>query len=253
MPEDIRSFDRWVREGKWPHVQCPVCRVGTLSPETLTAVASELTSRYFNHSSDPEDLKGTFSGLLRCSFDRCRETVTVAGDYAVDADADDDGSTSYFDHFRLRFASPTLDVIVPPKGTPDSVAVALKAADKLIWLDPSAAANRLRTAIEEMLSAYKVPRFKVQNHKRRRLSTQERITEFKKYEPTVGDALEAVKWIGNHGSHEDTLTVSDVLDGAEILAYALRLFYDRTDEEIERKVRAVNKRRGLPKKAATHS
>jgi hypothetical protein len=192
---------------------------------------------------------GNFTGILRCSFVRCKETIAVAGDYVVEPDVEDDGHTTEFDFFRLRYATPALDIIVPPKGTPDSVASAIKAADKLLWIDPSAAANRLRTAVEELLTVYGLWRFKIENHKQKRLTAQQRITEFKKYESAVGEALEAVKWIGNHGSHEDSLTVADVLDGAEILAYALRIFYDRTEEEIERRVKTVNKRRGLPKRA----
>lgn len=249
MAESIKALDGWVRQDHWPHVQCPVCRVGTLSPEKLEAVSSEKTSRTFRVTNNPVDLAGTFTGLLRCSFSRCNETVAIAGDYVVDPDVEEDGHTTEFDFFRLRFATPALDIIVPPKGTPDSVATAIKAADKLLWIDPSAAANRLRAAVEELLTVYGMPRFRVVNHKRKRLSTQERITEFKRDETTVGEALEAVKWIGNHGSHEDTLTVGDVLEGAEILAYALRIFYDRADEEIERKVKAVNRRRGLPRKS----
>jgi uncharacterized protein DUF4145 len=60
-----------------------------------------------------------------------------------------------------------------------------------------------------------MPRFRNSNGKRRRLSTHERITEFRKSEGAA-DSLEAVKWIGNQGSHESALSATDVLDGAEL-------------------------------------
>jgi hypothetical protein len=65
----------------------------------------------------------------------------------------------------------------------------------------------------------------------------------------VADALEAVKWIGNGGSHDDKLTATDVLDGAEILELAVKALYDRTEAELMSKVRSINKRRGLPQKS----
>ncbi|HSR85739.1 MAG TPA: DUF4145 domain-containing protein, partial [Streptosporangiaceae bacterium] len=63
----------------------------------------------------------------------------------------------------------------------------------------------------------------------------------------AADALEAVKWIGNQGSHEAGLTATDVLDGADLLSHALKMLYDRSEDELERRIRAVNRRRGLPR------
>jgi len=59
--------------------------------------------------------------------------------------------------------------------------------------------------------------------------------------------LEAVKWIGNQGSHEAGLTAADVLDGADLLSHALKTLYDRSGDEMGRRIRAVNRRRGLPR------
>ena len=107
------------------------------------------------------------------------------------------------------------------------------AASALLWVDPGAAANRLRFAIEELLTAEGMRRFVNRDHKRVRLSTHMRIQEFKKYAGSAGDALEAVKWIGNSGSHDDELTATDVLDGVDLLRHALRSLYDKEDERVE--------------------
>ena len=98
------------------------------------------------------------------------------------------------------------------------------------------------------LTAYGMPRFRNSNGKRRRIPTDLRIKEFSQYEGMVADTLEAVKWIGNQGSHESGLSVTDVLDGAELMSFALRQLYDKSEEQIHRQVRAVNRRRGLPSK-----
>jgi hypothetical protein len=248
MGQDLRLLAGWVREGRWPLVSCPVCGSGVLQPISLEGLASTRSSRSYNHTDNPMDLSGGFHGVLKCNVEECSETVLVAGDYDVDMDVDVDGYAKERDFFRLRYTRPALRIIVPPQGTPDAVVEAIEAASAIVWADPSSAANRLRVAVEEFLTAYGMKRFVNKNGKRQRLTTHARITEFKPYEPGVGETLEAVKWIGNSGSHDSDLTVEDVLDGAEILAFALRLMYDNSDELMRRKVTVINKSQGLPNK-----
>lgn len=248
MAEDLRHLDHWVRKDRWPHVACPACLAGHLALDTIKPVASERSARSYDRSGNPGDLSGIFHGLLRCAIPTCREAVAIVGDYCVDPDADDDGWTSMFDFFRLRFATPALKIILPPPMTPEPAIKAIESAAAVVWADPNAAANRLRVAIDELLTAYGMPRFRNSNGKRRRIPTDIRIKEFKQYEGGVADTLEAVKWIGNQGSHESRLSTTDVLDGADLLSFALKQLYDRSEDEIGRRVRAVNKRRGLPSK-----
>lgn len=248
MAEDIRHLDRWVRKDRWPHVACPACLAGHLALEVIEPVASERSLRVFNRWGNPVDLSGTFHGVLRCAIPTCRETVAIVGDYCVDPDVEEDGRTSEHDFFRLRYATPALKILLPPAGAPEPVIKAIDSAAAVVWADANAAANRLRVAIDELLTAYGMPRFRNSGGKRRRIATDLRIKEFQRYEGGVADTLEAVKWIGNQGSHESALSATDVLDGADLLSFALKQLYDRSEEEIERRVRAVNKRRGLPAK-----
>lgn len=113
-------------------------------------------------------------------------------------------------------------------------------------LNPDAAANQLRQAVESLLTARGERRYTTTKAgKRKRLTTHERIESFRKREPQVSDVLEAVKWIGNAGSHDDALTVGQVAEGAGYLALALRLLYDRTEAALLASAQAVNKRRGV--------
>jgi len=66
--------------------------------------------------------------------------------------------------------------------------------------------------------------------------------------PEVADVLEAAKWIGNSGSHNNELSAADVLSGAGYLGLALRRLYDRSDAELLAQIRAVNNRRGPVRK-----
>jgi hypothetical protein len=61
----------------------------------------------------------------------------------------------------------------------------------------------------------------------------------------VIELLRAVKWIGNHGSHEEPdLTVDDVLETVELLAHALDLVYDDRGERLSVRAAAVNAQKG---------
>lgn len=53
----------------------------------------------------------------------------------------------------------------------------------------------------------------------------------------------------NAGSHPEALTAKDVLEGAVLLEYSLKLVYDTSEKEIARLAKRVNKRRGRPSKA----
>ena len=233
-----------------------MCLVGHLGVEAVKDVASAGSQRVYDVSGEPEDLSGTFHGVMKCVIPTCRESVVIAGDYRVDIagdyrvdfDPEDDGTSIYRQFFRLRFATPALKIILPPPDTPEPVVRAIESAAAVVWADANSAANRLRVAIDEVLTAYGMPRFRNSNGKRRRIPTDLRIKEFSQYEGMVADTLEAVKWIGNQGSHESGLSVTDVLDGAELMSFALRQLYDKSEEQIHRQVRAVNRRRGLPSK-----
>ena len=185
--------------------------------------------------------------------------MVVSGDYKVDDDPTLEGQWQgqYADFLRLRTSIPALTLMTPPAGTPTEVVEAIESASKVLWTDPNSAANRLRFAIKSLLTALgqrRYTRSKPNNGApatRRRLTTHARIAEYRKDHTEAGDALLAVKWIGNSGSHDSQLTVSNVLDGADMLAYALRLIYDKSDETMRRRIAEVNKRKGLPAKRPT--
>ena len=136
---------------------------------------------------------------------------------------------------------PALQIIVLPVNTPSAVAERVAEAATVLWADPSAAANRLRLAIEELLTALRVRRTQIIHGKRSLLPTRQRIAAYKAKNMRVGEILEAVKWIGNQGSHESDLTVTQVLVGAELLEYAMQTLFDDRDARIARRVKAINR------------
>lgn len=226
-----------------------MCHVGHLSVvDKIDGIASASSERTFRVREYPQDLEGTFTGLLKCAVRACDTKVTIAGDWAVDVDVDEDGHTIDTEVIRLKYANPALPILVPPDSTPTRVQAAIEQASNIIWLDPSAAGNRLRLAIEELLMKKHI-RTTGSDHKP--MSTHARIEKFGKRDPTVAGVLMSVKWIGNTGSHEASLTAPEVLDGAELLDLALRLLYDKRDAVLLKRAAAINKRRGLPRKKPT--
>ncbi len=250
MPDDLRKLGEWFTESDWPTMSCPNCGLGFLTVRKTTKVNSAASDRADNDPEwEPEWIFGHFYGELRCSRATCWEPVIVSGAHKVDADLDDKGHWygEYANFLRLRYAIPALRIMSVPEGTPQVVRDAIVAASRILWTDPSSAGSRLRLAIEDLLTEYGMRRFVNTKGRRVRLSTHVRIQEFKKHESLPGETLEAVKWIGNQGTHGQELTVNDVLDGAGLLEYALKLLYDTSDDEVAKLVRKINKSKGIPR------
>lgn len=257
MARDLRQLDDWVLKTEWPYLPCPSCADGALSPDDdgLKTVDSGAAIRYRDHENwEPDWLTGRFHGVLKCHRPDCQETVVVAGDYKVDfvdGRANEWRDQPWGEYVRLRFARPPLRLLDAPPGTPKVVTEAIDSASEVLWSDPGAAANRLRVGIDHLLTARGVPKTAPRaKGGRRRLTTHQRIERFTATQPTAGSFLEAVKWIGNAGSHDTVLTATDVLKGAQMLERALRLLYEKQDKDLERLAQQINRRKGLPRKPA---
>lgn len=122
-------------------------------------------------------------------------------------------------------------LLAVPDGTPDDVKRAIESASQTIWMSPSTGANRLRAAIEQLLTDLGVSESG---------TTHKRIKVLAESRQDVATVLEAVKWIGNDGSHATVLPLKDVLEGVALLERALTLVYDRTAEELDQLARAIN-------------
>ncbi|GAA2053411.1 DUF4145 domain-containing protein [Williamsia deligens] len=169
---------------------------------------------------DPTDIEAVFVGRLQCSRAKCQAVVAVSGLYGVQY-ADIRGS--YTDVLRVRTLFLAVPLFETPPGTPGSVASELLRAAQHIWLDPGAAATSLRRSLEALLTEQGVPTQKGPCL----LRLHQRILLFRDMSPEVGDLVEAVKWVGNDGTHASgsRMTADDVLDTAEMIEVALGVLY----------------------------
>jgi len=248
--DELLKLAGWLKEDEWPSPRCPECDHGLLNLDSLTAINSAASDRYREDQNwEPDWIVGHFHGVLRCGRSSCGELVIISGEYRVDEDHNEDGLWygQYAELYRLRYAIPALPIVLMPTEIPDAVRDAVTAASRILWTDPNSAGNRLRTAVEDLLTHHRVRRYVNTNGRRHRLSLHDRIHEFKRTRTTVGETLEAVKWIGNQASHNDKLSVQDVLQGAQLFEYALGLLYDKSPEQHAKLVRKINKLRRLPK------
>lgn len=239
--DDLDALTDWFPSSDWPAPVCPACGSGSLNAVAQTTHETAASQDARGHDAwEPEWISGYFTAELRCGRSRCREVVVAAGEVRVRF-IGGDPSDGYVEEFRLRFTAPALPIIAVPEECPEDVAGRVVEAGFLIWADPSAAANRLRLTTEQILDHQGVPR-STRNAKGKdvALKTHDRIELFRKNNPGVAEVLEAVKWIGNQGSHEDVLTQRDVLEGGRMLEHALRRLYDRSTDEIARRVQAIN-------------
>ncbi|MFD0686044.1 DUF4145 domain-containing protein [Actinomadura fibrosa] len=250
--KDLRGIAEGFPESlnDWPHIPCPTCTRGSLLPIPDTFVAEEsVTSRslHDNEAWEPEWIQGDFHCVLTCRKETC-DHVRVIGEMTVGCAGRHD--IQYEQYLTPTMFFPALPLLESRALCPPEVGERVDAAAKILWLDPNAAANRIRAAVEALMDDRNVIRTQPNREgKVVRLSLDKRIASFKTALPQHADAAElllAVKWIGNVGSHEDVLRVPDVLEGVEFLDRALSLIYDTNLDDIRKRASEVTARRGRP-------
>lgn len=250
---ELIKLSNFFDENNWPHIKCPFCKLGQLAPDKITSVESvKSKAARAQPDWDPFWIHGIFSALLKCT--NCNSEVFAQGLMGVDIiDVDPyENGMKYSTCYKVKYFSEPLDIMSFPKGCSDEVKSRVNEVSNVLWINPDAATNRLRVAIDELLTALKIPRNqKNKKSQWEKLSTHARIQLLKKKNVDAASLLEAVKWIGNDGSHDKGLSVSDVLDGIQLYNRALNLIYDRSDQVLIKKAAAINSRKGVKSRKTT--
>jgi hypothetical protein len=213
---------------------------------------SETSKRWQSEQWDewePDWIHGGFHSVLRCGKRTC-DLVRVVGKMVLVADERGgwDGQ-SWVHEFSPLFFHPALPLLQSHEAAPEAVLQRVAAASTVLWADPSSAANRLRSAVEALMDDQGIPRKGSGKKGPFDLTLHKRIENLATAKPAYADAAQmilAVKWIGNVGSHEDALKSSNVLDGAEILDFALTEIYDKSRDAIKQLAAEITARKGAP-------
>ncbi|MBF6427829.1 DUF4145 domain-containing protein [Nocardia cyriacigeorgica] len=234
MDDQVRLLADWFRVNNWPVLPCPVCRKGKLTSDEkhLKHVQSPSTYGWEHDSGDPADIRGILYGVLYCNDRACGEQVAVVGDYAVQRDIDD----TLDNYVRVRMLHPPVPVVEVPDSVPDSIRRTLIRAAGVSWSDPSAGVALLRQSIERLMDERGIAAT-ASNGRFRTL--HQRITDFRGIESEVADLLEAVKWVGNEGSHPGGLAAVDFVEAAELVELALKLLYKPDTTALHERARRV--------------
>ena len=219
-----RKTQRWIQPFKkdslppWP---CPRCNTGTLSLRkgSMLEVSSGDTAAIPDYDFDTDFYEGRFTCVADCSRPGCGETVIVTGRSFVESE-NDDGS-HYVTLLTPVCVHPPPPIVPLPPRCPKDVRSELVSAFGLYWMDLRAAANRVRTSVELLLTRLGIQRVWIRESKRRRLTTHERIELFRAKDSELGSSLLAIKWIGNEGSHPGDLKKQDLLDAFELISHVL--------------------------------
>jgi hypothetical protein len=236
----------------WNCPECAAARV-RLKEGSLAEGETRASKALREHDAwGPEWIAGRFSCMLECPH--CAAEIGVTGTYQIVDErgyADGEEVGSYVSYYQPLYFTESPHLIDIPRGTPDAVTEEVVRSFQFFWADPLACANRVRIAVELLLTAQRVNRSTGgprTNKPRRMLKLHNRIELFGKKQPALAEQLMAIKWIGNAGSHADVVTREDLLDAFDILASVLDDLYLQRSRVIGALVRAIN-RRAAPRSA----
>ena len=145
-------------------------------------------------------------------------------------------------------STPPLQIIEIPETCPELVAEALQRSFRVFWCDPSAAANHLRTAVEELLTAIGVKRYTNKGGKKHLISLHARIGLLPAKYSQLQGLLLAIKWLGNAASHATQISMDDAMDAYELMEFAMQEMYSEKSKKILALAAMVNKKKGPIKK-----
>jgi hypothetical protein len=188
--------------------KCGVCGTGQLR----TSIDDDRPAR-------SRKFKG-FSCKMLCTNKQCQAEYAVAGRrgkfnrYSEEIGLEYEGGQCER-RFMPLFFYPALFLFQVPESLPKVVYAALEEAFQLYWASPTACAGAIRTVVEVIMAEKGFTKG----------TLHQRIEAFGKSDPQNGKYLEAVKWIGNAGSHETELLKTDVLDAFEMLVKVLSALY----------------------------
>jgi hypothetical protein len=195
----------------------------TPAPETagnrnaLHGISSDNTE-YSRSASEFDDTEiHSFALKLICSNPNCGKVTIAIGRVEATPIYDGDQRAHHIE-FLPKFFYPPVHVLPIPDCTPLAVKQTLVESFAVYFFDPSAAANKLRQAVELFLKKYApAPPNPTQDPKLHTL-----IETFKLNNAALGELLMAVKWLGNDGSHaNEKLTHADVENGYRVFFHVV--------------------------------
>lgn len=254
---DNRSMDRAPYQlpftaNRVPAWRCPVCQVGHLSLAKESLVNAETAASRREHAYDawePDWIRSVFACVFVCSSPSCKEPVACSGTGQVNRFEFEDEEHGWAEKTEdvftpLHFHPPLVLMDIPAK-CPPGVTEHLQESFNLYFIDPGAALNSARAALEVLMTDLGVKRFLTTNGKKRSLNLHQRIEQLPARFQEQKDLILAVKWLGNAGSHSGPgPAAGDVRVAYDMLEHVLSEIYEEKIKKLKAMAKSVNEKKG---------
>ena len=230
----------------FPSYKCPTCRRGILALVAETEKRLEPSYAKQAHAErgyHPYEDQTRFSCLLQCSRPSCGEVVSVNGNIIFDVAIDIVNGAfteTYFAEYLPKSMFPPPVVVRLPDNLPKACADHLKAAFKLMWMDTGASANRIRTFVEVLLDHFEIAREGPgKTGKISRYNLNQRIKLFEEQKPGHETLYEALRIVGNDGSHEGEVEWETLLKAFQLTDYLIEVLFEDRGESMRAIAREI--------------
>ncbi len=224
-------------------VKCPTCWKGKLNILEKFAIRESRDAidiqkgKYGNY--DIEFIDEKFSGLLTCDF--CNDVVAVCGTSNFESNFDPEDLSveyEYYRRFKVEYFSPPLNIFPLKHDYPKRVKDILKKSFSLFFIDPDSCGNKIRISVEALLDDLNADRKNSESGKM--LSLHQRIKKYQIKNEGISQLMLSIKWIGNYGSHNDSISRSDLLDAYEMIQSILDYLYDNQEKKLMELAKKIN-------------
>ncbi|WP_180090006.1 DUF4145 domain-containing protein [Acinetobacter sp. YH12219] len=240
MIESYKKFLKGFHKDDGIPFNCPECEKNTLYLDQDSWFQKERVSSILEREHidifEAEWVKYSYTGTFQCLNPKCREIVITSGsgsvieeytDYCLDKDGYPTPCESeYRDIFFPKYFYPTLNFFNIPEKTPEDIRIAITDAFSLTPNSPSAAANKIRVAVEILATEFEIPSKKADGGF---VTLDQRIRSIQAQENELyehKDLMLAIKYIGNAGSHEeDNVSFDELFDSFQIIEDLLKRIY----------------------------
>ena len=218
---------------RFPRLPCPTCSDGRLLHRSEELRIEEPKYSKLSANSivwEPEYVVERFRTSLTCDDDQCGEIVNAVGKIIViEEQIDEEGNSEYAGKLLPTAMEPAPPLISIPSTTNNSVKNEIRKAFSLYWSDVGSAGNRMRTSVEFLLDDLKISRQQIspKNKKFSWLSLNGRIDLYKNVDVDLSKTFDALRVVGNLGTHESDLTQDVFLDAMDLYEHALAEIYDK--------------------------
>ncbi|ENM5935881.1 DUF4145 domain-containing protein [Vibrio mimicus] len=189
-------------EEQIPAFKCPSCNIGDMTPN------GNLSSRQIADARTGGDTRAVLRSDLQCNNKECKDV----GILVMSGELYSDDKGGYEMLFTPTYVNPAPNFFTLDPKYPYKIRMLLELAFSLFWVEQASCGNKLRVAVEELLTQLGIEQYRTKNDVPvlsqkgypKPIPLQERLDQCKKLGKVHRkciQALEAIKWLGNESSH----------------------------------------------------